>query len=273
MYKLAVRQVDFHGATITAAQDKESGKIYVGVRWVCDGLGLTTGQMQKERLTIKEDIVLCKGERNLVLPTKGGNQEVLCIELDFLPLWLAKISITPNMQKEQPELTERLVKYQLEAKDVLAAAFINKKSSNHRPRKRPTDVVFRQNVNIANTLVQNTGVKPGIALAAAIERTEMITGEDLTIYKQLLPAADHDTGYLNATRIGKQIGESNQKVNQTLLQSGYQYKDDDGNWRLTDLGKQYGEELPFTRNGHSGYQIRWSEKIVSTLRTAIVASA
>lgn len=56
-------------------------------------------------------------------------QEVLCIEIDFLPLWLAKISITPNMQIETPWVANRLIEYQLKAKDVLAEAFL--------PKQRP----------------------------------------------------------------------------------------------------------------------------------------
>ena len=42
------------------------------------------------------------------LPTKGGNQEVLCLKLDFVPLWLAKISITPTREQETPELVFNL---------------------------------------------------------------------------------------------------------------------------------------------------------------------
>ena len=60
----------------------------------------------------------------MVLPTRGGNQETICLKLDFVPLWLAKISITPTMEAETPELADRLEQYQLRAKDVLAAAFL-----------------------------------------------------------------------------------------------------------------------------------------------------
>ncbi|GMA52581.1 hypothetical protein GCM10025857_39380 [Alicyclobacillus contaminans] len=49
---------------------------------------------------------------------------MLTLELDFLPLWLAKISITPSMRENNPEVAQRLIDYQLRAKDVLAAAFL-----------------------------------------------------------------------------------------------------------------------------------------------------
>ena len=95
--------------------------------WVCQGLGLTKGQMQNERKKIQTDEVLSQGERNFVLPTEGGNQESLCLKLDFLPLWLAKIHITPKMRRENPQLVENLITYQLKAKDVLAEAFLYNK--------------------------------------------------------------------------------------------------------------------------------------------------
>jgi phage antirepressor YoqD-like protein len=72
----------------------------------------------------------------LPYPTNGGVQEVLGIEIDFLPLWLAKIPITPKMKIESNNLKEqhgteyvttldKLVEYQLKAKDVLAKAFLD----------------------------------------------------------------------------------------------------------------------------------------------------
>lgn len=60
----------------------------------------------------------------MILPTKGGTQRTLCLKLDYVPLWLAKIAITPRMERETPELAARLEQYQLKAKDVLAAAFL-----------------------------------------------------------------------------------------------------------------------------------------------------
>lgn len=128
MNGLLVKDVDFCHSMIKAAQDSE-GIIWVGVRWVCEGIGFTEGKMKYERKRIQEDSVLSKGGRNFILPTVGGDQEVLCLMLDYLPLWLAKISITPKMQRETPEIADKLIQYQLKAKDILAAAFLNKSNS------------------------------------------------------------------------------------------------------------------------------------------------
>lgn len=129
MSDLTVKNVDLFGDTVIAAQDQE-GKIWAGVKWLCEGLGLTEGQTKSEKKRIQEDLVLSKGGRNFVLPTKGGKQDVLCIRHDFVPLWLAKITITPAMKETNPDLVDKLVKYQLQAKDVLAEAFLPKEIPN-----------------------------------------------------------------------------------------------------------------------------------------------
>lgn len=127
MNELAVKQVDLFGDTIIAAQDKD-GNIWAGVKWFCEGIGLSEDQTKNEKKKIQKDLVLSKGVSNLTLPTNGGLQEILCLNIDFIPLWLAKISITPSMKENNPELVDKLVKYQLKAKDILAKAFLVKKA-------------------------------------------------------------------------------------------------------------------------------------------------
>ena len=124
---LAVKDVQFNGAMLRAAQDADN-IIWVGGAWVCQGLGLKEGRIKYERKKMQEDLVLSQGTKFYPLGTDDANSDVLCLKLDFLPLWLAKISITPTMKKDNPQLVENLVTYQLKAKDVLADAFLNKES-------------------------------------------------------------------------------------------------------------------------------------------------
>jgi hypothetical protein len=124
MNNLSIKTVDFFGDSLVAAKDESTKKIYTGVSYICKGIGLSKDQKDRQVKNIQSDLVLNKGCVKFDAGVIDPNNEVLGIELDFLPLWLAKISITPKMQEEQPEVTEKLVKYQLEAKDVLAKAFI-----------------------------------------------------------------------------------------------------------------------------------------------------
>lgn len=125
MNGLAVKDVEFNGATLRAAQDTEN-IIWVGVAWVCQGLGLSDGQMKNERKKIQTDEVLSQGTKFHPLGSGNSDSEVLCLRLDFLPLWLAKIHVTPKMRRDNPQLADKLNTYQIQAKDVLAAAFLNK---------------------------------------------------------------------------------------------------------------------------------------------------
>lgn len=114
------KQVNFNGSDLMAAKANDN-KIYTAVKMVCDGMGLTVGQYQNQTRKLNDDIVLREGIAKMQLLTNGGVQDLLCIELDYLPLWLAKINAGII---EDPEVQKAVVKYQLKAKDVLANAFI-----------------------------------------------------------------------------------------------------------------------------------------------------
>ncbi|NRZ92200.1 phage antirepressor N-terminal domain-containing protein [Clostridium beijerinckii] len=127
MSNLSVKSVDFLGDNLVAVKDESTGKIYTGVSYICKGIGFTKGQKDRQVKNIQEDEILNRGCLKFEAGVIDPNNEVLAIELDFLPLWLAKISITPNMKEEQPLVAEKLINYQLKAKNVLAEAFINNK--------------------------------------------------------------------------------------------------------------------------------------------------
>lgn len=123
MYELVTKTVDFNGSQLMAAQDSD-GVIYVGVNWVADGIGLDKAQRDYQVLKVQTNPVLSRGAKKFSAGVFDANNETVAIEIDFLPLWLTKITVTPKMQKTQPEVAERLIEYQLKAKDVLASAFI-----------------------------------------------------------------------------------------------------------------------------------------------------
>ena len=124
MEDLIVKNVDVMGDSIKAAKDAD-GNIWVGVRWVCDALDMTEGQMKRQIKNIKKDMVFEKeGSNQIPLPTDGGIKEVFCIRHDFVPLWLAKIQITEKTREERQDFARKLMQYQLKAKDILADAFL-----------------------------------------------------------------------------------------------------------------------------------------------------
>lgn len=128
MDNLIVKAVDLMGDSVMAAQDSD-GIIWVGIRWLCQGMGMTDGQYKRQITNIQKDLLLKSSGANLNLNKGSGEREVFCLKLDYLPIWLAKISITPTMQKEHSDLADKLLEYQLKAKDILAAAFMPKQST------------------------------------------------------------------------------------------------------------------------------------------------
>lgn len=71
-----------------------------GVGKVCQGMGFDEDRMKNEKKKIQKDIVLKDGVKFHPIGNNAGNPNVLCLNINYVPLWLAKISITPTMQRE-----------------------------------------------------------------------------------------------------------------------------------------------------------------------------
>lgn len=147
--------------------------------------------------------------------------------------------------------------------EMLEENYFNVKKSL--PMLKPSSIV--EEIGLARDSIKNVfGVKDGIALAQATSMVEEFFGRDLMQLKVLIPAASHEVGVLTPTAIGEKLGGiSGRKINKKLVAKGFQVKDGKG-YKLTEEGKQYGELIPYNRNGHSGYQIQWNEKILNVLR-------
>lgn len=157
--ELLTKEVDFCGDAIMCAQDSYTGKIYVGVRWICSGVGFTRGQINNEISRVQSDIVLKQGCMKFRAGVFDENNETIVVELDTLPLWLAKISITPSMLENHKELSSKLINYQLRAKDVLAKSFIKPKEVNIDNFQIPTTLSEALLLS-ANLVKENEVMKP-----------------------------------------------------------------------------------------------------------------
>ncbi len=125
MNNLMVKPVDVLGSSIMAAQD-EKGRIFAGVNYFCNALGMTKGQRDKQVQKVQKDEVLKQGCFRLEAGVFDPANEAITLRIDFIPLWLAKIVITDKTKKDNPDLADKLLEYQLKAKDILAAAFMPK---------------------------------------------------------------------------------------------------------------------------------------------------
>jgi hypothetical protein len=107
--------VSFYGDKLTGVQT-EDGTVYTPFNRLCENLGLQrAGQAQR----IQRHAVLNDALVTLTMETAGGTQQVQCLRIDALPLWLSGVQAS----RVKDELREKLIRYQKEAAIVLWQAF------------------------------------------------------------------------------------------------------------------------------------------------------
>ena len=257
MNELKVKRVPFMGTDLMAAKD-ESGTIWAGVRWMCDGMGLSKGQRDRQITNINADSVISKGAANLQLPTAGGKQSVLCLKLDFVPLWLAKINITPAMQAETPELAERLEAYQLKAKDVLAAAFLPKKARGGDAKPMTDYQQMMAETRRRNAQIQEARIYTELAKRYKGTTYEQVLNAHATKSlsgEYLLPLPEGGERLMSAGEVGAKLGISSNLVGKLANKHGLK-TDQYGKW-MHDKSPYSSKEVP---------SFRYKECVVDKLR-------
>lgn len=253
--QLSVKTIPFMGDELMAAKDEKSGKIYAGVRWMCEGIGLSSDQARNERRRIHDDLVLSKGESNLPLPTKGGIQSVQCIDNEFVPLWLAKISITPAMRKEHPEVADKLVQYQLKAQKVLADAFLHHKAPSAKSKYRALPPV-NHSVEILQKAWLAAGVDQKRAAAAVSGIYKQVYG-DLGIDIPGAPVEcdkTYDKGQIaKALGVYSKSGKPHSQAIAAII-------------RTMNIPADLIEHSPFAANGHSDDYDRYKAPVLDMVR-------
>ncbi len=127
MNDMIVKNVDVLGDSIMAAKDSDEN-VYAGVSYFCNALGMSRGQKNRQVINVQKDETLKRGCIKLGAGVLDEGNETIALRIDFIPLWLAKISITDKTKRENPELADKLLEYQLKAKDILTEAFMPKQS-------------------------------------------------------------------------------------------------------------------------------------------------
>ena len=115
---------------------------------------------------------------------------------------------------------------------------------------------------IGEAVAKVPGVKHGIAMAAMLTCIQENTGLSVETMRRALPACNDPLAAVNPTKLGEQIGLTARAV------LGFQSRNDRDEWELTDAGQAWGEALPYSRNGHSGYQILWRPEVADLLKEA-----
>lgn len=100
--------VPFHGDNLYVVN--YNGQPYVPMKPIIEGMGMDwASQFTKLKKRF------AKGIAEITIPSKGGDQSMLCLALRKLAGWLHTIS--PN--KVKPEIRDKVIRYQEECDDVL----------------------------------------------------------------------------------------------------------------------------------------------------------
>lgn len=100
--------VPFHGVNLFVVNF--NGQPYTPMKPIVEGMGMA---WQSQLAKIKSRFP--KGITEIVIPSAGGDQSMICLALRKLSAWLSTIS--PN--KVRPEIRDKVIQYQNECDDVL----------------------------------------------------------------------------------------------------------------------------------------------------------
>lgn len=255
MNNLVTKNVPFCGAELLAVQD-EFGKIYAGINSILRELGFDENQVRYRRDKWMSDKVISKGVRKFLHPSiNGGNQETYCIDIKKLPLALAKLDITPKMEKDMSWLSGRLEEYQESCADVLADAFLETEKKKTEKKKK--------NLSAANMLVKtvsgifkDAGVDP-MFIAAEAKR---LYKEQADIDIQIPLITDSATQTLwDCTTMAKKLGiysesgRPHDKAVSAIIQK-------------IDLFTDEIVKTAYSRNGHDGVTVQYKESVLEKVQ-------
>jgi len=251
-YDVPVRIVQHDGRTMIPLND------------IADGI--THDRSGLRKLFHRNEEILGKWSGLAKLATPQGTQEQICLNHEGVTAILMKVDFARVKEKTR---RQRIIDFQEWAATTLSQIMRGEVV----PVKREAlEDLVRQHLQIADYMTQFAHVDRGIAASVALARVESESGSDLSWCKALIRKdRQQPPGYLTPTQIGYELGGlSARDINRMLQQLGYQYYLGD-RWQPTEIGQNFGENLPFTvinRNGgsHSDYQLKWSPLIVQKLR-------
>jgi hypothetical protein len=167
-----IETINFHGDVLVATRKDE--KIMVGVKSVCDNVGLSSSRQLKKLKEAKWATVVIMSS----VDSLGDMREISMVDHESIPYWLA--TVRPN--KVSPEVATKLETYQLEVKKVLANHFLAKPTTKDVDLYDPND---RDSVILYNMLRQRQETlelqKAQEAQWQEIKRTEMVALEATSV--------------------------------------------------------------------------------------------
>lgn len=171
--QISTQTISFNNQSLITVE--QNGNHYVAMKPICENIGLA---WEPQVLRIKRDEVLSQGMIVMIIPTNGGNQNMICLPIEYLNGWLFGIDIN----RCKPEIRDTLIKYKKECYQALHDYWFNDKA------ERKTTVDDRTGLrNAVNMLVSKKGLIYSDAYHLIHQRFNVESIEDLT--SEQLPQA------------------------------------------------------------------------------------
>lgn len=193
-------------------------------------------------------------ERSVQMNTPGGRQWIRCIDRDGCLMLLTKISVnsvkSDAARKKLVEFQKWMLRLMADGVDGVATVA---PVSNFRLDQ------LRKEREIADYIIEMTGADRTEIYAKVLRKCEL---EDYAPFLRL----ESSLPYLSVSDISRKIGKKPHEVNMFLYNHKLQIIDDarPGEYRLTNAGRVYADEIPYEDlgNGHKGIMIRWKPLVL-----------
>jgi prophage antirepressor-like protein len=192
------------------------------------------------------------------IPTPGGQQDMSVVNESGL------YNLVLGSRKPEAKRFKRWITHEVLPSIRKTGSYTSATSVAALPS--PTQDRVSSLLLIGEAVAKVPGVKHGIAMAATLTCIHENTGLSIETMRRALPANDEPIAAMNPTKLGQQLGMAARSVNARLAAMGLQLRNDRDEWELTEAGQAWGEALPYSRNGHSGYQIRWNPAVIDQMK-------
>lgn len=116
------KRIPFDSDFIHAARTPD-GHIYVDVVRICRNLSLSAYQTGCQLQLLRTERPFMEGYRLMDPGIFDPRQPSHSLLADYMPLWLPRIKLTAASKKKHPDSEEKLIRYQLDARDAIRRAF------------------------------------------------------------------------------------------------------------------------------------------------------
>lgn len=117
--QISTQTISFNNQALITFE--QNGKYYTAMKPICENIGLDWASQYSR---IKRDEILSQGVVIITTPSNGGDQQMICLPIEYLNGWLFGIDI----KRCKPEIRETLIKYKKECYQALHDYWFNGKA-------------------------------------------------------------------------------------------------------------------------------------------------